>query len=75
MTAVQTQASRQFISAMGPMVESPSAMEQVLYYIEWMKHQPVTPMITMEELNKSGMPLHVAMDKLREKARKYYQQA
>ena len=75
MTAVQTRASKQFISAMGSMVENPSAMEQVLYYIEWLKQQHEAPMITMEELEQNGMPLHVAMDKLREKARAYYQQA
>ena len=73
MTAVQTRASKQFISAMGSMVENPSAMEQVLCYIELMKQQAAPSVITMEELEKNGMPLHVAMDKLREKARAYYQ--
>lgn len=73
MTAVQTQASRQFITAMGSMVESPSAMEQVLAYIEWLKRPSILPMITMEELEKNGMPLDTAMDKLREKARVFYQ--
>ena len=73
MTAIQTQASRQFLTAMGPMVENQAAMQQVLYYIEWMKHQPAIPTITMDELEQNGMPLSVAMNQLREKARLYYQ--
>jgi len=73
MTAVQTAVSKRFISAMGSMVENQSAVDQVLSYIEWMKHPSNFPMITMEKLEENGMPLHVAMDKLRDKARKYYQ--
>ena len=73
MTALQTRASQQFITAMGSMVENPSAMEQVLSYIEWMKNPSNLPMITMEELEQNGMPLHTAMDKLRAKARAFYQ--
>ena len=33
--------------------------------------ETVLPMITMEELEQHGMPLHTAMDKLREKAMQY----
>jgi len=58
---------------MGSMVENQSAMEQVLCYIEWLKRPSNLPMITVEELEKNGMPLHVAMDKLRDKARTFYQ--
>ena len=47
MTAVQTQASRQFITAMGSMVESPSAMEQVLAYIEWLKRPSILLNVTV----------------------------
>lgn len=73
MTALQTRASRQFITAMGTMVENQSAVEQVLCYIEWMKNPSNLPMITMDELEQNGMPLHTAMDQLRTKARAYYQ--
>lgn len=73
MTTVQTRASQQFINAMGPMVENPSAMEQVLCYIEWLKRPSNLPMITMEELDRNGMPLHAAMDRLRDKAKEFYQ--
>ena len=73
MTAIQTQASKQFLTAMGTMVENPSAMQQVIYYINWMKKQPEIPVITMKELEENGMPLHTAMEKLRNKARKFYQ--
>lgn len=75
MTAVQTKASRQFISAMGSMVENQSAVEQVLCYIEWLKRPANLPMVTMDELEKHGMPLQTAMNKLRDKARDFYQQA
>ena len=75
MTAVQTVASKRFISAMGSMVENQVAMDQVLSYIEWMKRPANLPMITMEQLEQNGMPLHVAMNKLRDKAREYYHQA
>jgi hypothetical protein len=48
-------------------------MNAVLEYIESIKIQPLHKQITMEELDKNGMPLHQAMDKLREKAREFYQ--
>ena len=48
-------------------------MNEVLAYIESIKIQPLRKQITLEELDKRGMPLHQAMDKLREKAREYYQ--
>lgn len=48
-------------------------MKEVLEYIERIKLQPLRKQITMEELDEKGMPLHQAMDKLREKARAFYQ--
>ncbi len=73
MTAVQTQASKQFLAAMGPMVEDKAAMQQVLFYIRTMRRRSELPVMTIEEADKHGMPLHQAMDKLREKARTFYQ--
>ena len=73
MTAVQTQASKQFLAAMGPMVEDKAAMQQVLLYISTMRRQAELPVMTIEEAEQHGMPLHQAMDKLREKARTFYQ--
>ena len=69
MTAVQTQASKQFLAAMGPMVEDKAAMQQVLLYISTMRRQTELLMMTIEEAEQHGMPLHEAMDRLREKAR------
>jgi len=48
-------------------------IHKVLEYIESIKVRPLHPQTTMEELNRNGMPLHQAMDQLREKARAYYQ--
>ena len=73
MTAVQTQASKQFLAAMGPMVEDKAAMQQVLLYISTMRRQAELPTMTIEEAEQHGMPLHEAMDQLREKARIFYQ--
>ena len=73
MTAVQTQASKQFLAAMGPMVEDEAAMQQVLFYISTMRRQTELPMMTIDEADQHGMPLHEAMDRLREKARIFYQ--
>ncbi|MBR4432003.1 MAG: hypothetical protein IKS76_02245 [Paludibacteraceae bacterium] len=73
MTAVQTQASNQFLTAMGPMIEDKKAMQQVLFYISTMRRKAELPTMTIEEANQHGMPLHQAMDKLREKARVFYQ--
>ena len=73
MTAVQTQASKQFLAAKGPMIEDEQKMNAVLEYIESIKIQSLRKQITLEELDQRGMPLHQAMDKLREKAREYYQ--
>ena len=73
MTAVQTQASKQFLAAMGPMVEDKAAMQQVLFYISTMRRQTELPMMTIDEADQHGMPLHEAMDRLREKARIFYQ--
>jgi hypothetical protein len=73
MSAAQAIASSRFLTAMGPMIEDEQKMNEVLEYIESIKIQPLRKQITLEELDKRGMPLHQAMDKLREKAREYYQ--
>ena len=61
MTAVQTQASKQFLAAMGSMIEDVQKMNKVLEYIESIKIQPFQrplsinpdfknkPMYTVEE--------------------------
>ncbi len=64
MTAIQTQASEQFLAAMGPMVEDKAAMQQVLLYISTMRRRSELPVMTIEEADQHGMPLHQAMDKL-----------
>ena len=55
------------------MVEDEQRLNEVLEYIESIKIRPLSEQITEEELAKNGMPLHQAMDQLREKARAYYQ--
>ncbi len=73
MSAVETIASSRFLTAMGPMIKDEQKMNAVMEYIESIKIQPLRKQITLEELDKKGMPLHQAMDKLREKARAFYQ--
>jgi len=73
MSAAQAIASSRFLTAMGSMIEDETKMNAVLEYIESIKIQPLYPQITQEELDKNSMPLHQAMDKLREKARAFYQ--
>ncbi len=73
MSAAQAIASNKFIIAMGSMIEDEKMMNDVLGYIEYMKLKPQYPSITWTELEANGMPLHQAMNQLREKARKYYQ--
>lgn len=73
MSSAQAIASSRFLTAMGPMIEDEQKMSEVLEFIERIKIQPIYPRITQEELDKNSMPLHEAMDKLREKARAFYQ--
>ena len=75
MSTLQAVASNRFLTAMGSMIEDTVAMNRVMSYIEWMKQPTNTPQITLYELEKNGMPLHEAMNKLREKACAYYQDA
>ena len=72
MSTAQQIASTRFLNAMGPMVEDQKAMQQVLYCIELIKHQPEAPFITLDELEQNGMPLHTAMSLLRKKAHDFY---
>ena len=73
MSAAQAIASRRFLRAMGSMVEDEERLNEVLGYIESIKIRPLCEQITMVELEKNGMPLHQAMNQLREKARAFYQ--
>ena len=73
MSTLQAVASNRFLTAMGSMIEDATAMNRVMSYIEWMKQPTSAPQITMYELEKNGMPLNEAMNKLREKARVHYQ--
>ena len=72
MSTAQAIASSRFLTAMGPMIEDEQKMNEVLEYIESIKAQQLYPQITPEELSENSMPLHQAMDKLREKARAFY---
>ena len=73
MSAAQAIASKRFLNAMGSMVEDEQRLNEVLAYIESIKIRPLCETKTVEELEQNGMPLHQAMDKLREKARAFYE--
>ncbi|MBO4454159.1 MAG: hypothetical protein J5761_03800 [Paludibacteraceae bacterium] len=72
MSAAQAIASNRFITAMGPMIEDEKMLNDVLGYIEYIKLKPLYPQITQEELDQNSIPLHQAMNQLREKARAFY---
>ena len=53
------------------MVNDEKKMRQVIFFINSMRKEQVLPQMSFEELEEC-MPLDVAFDKLRDKARKYY---
>ena len=53
------------------MVNDEKKMQQVIFFINSMRNEQVLPQMSFEELEKY-VPLDVAFDKLRDKARKYY---
>lgn len=73
MSTAQLQATERFLEAMGPMVNDEKKMQQVIFFINSMRKETVLPQMSFEELEKY-VPLDVAFDKLRDKARKYYNQ-
>ena len=73
MSTAQLQATERFLEAMGPMVNDEKKMRQVIFFINSMRKETVLPQMSFEELEEC-VPLDVAFDKLRDKARKYYNQ-
>ena len=71
MSTAQLQATERFLEAMGPMVNDEKKMQQVIFFINSMRKEQVLPQMSFEELEEC-VPLNVAFDKLRDKARKYY---
>lgn len=71
MSTAQLQATERILEAMGPMVNDEKKMQQVIFFINSMRKETVLPQMSFEELEKY-VPLDVAFDKLRDKARKYY---
>ncbi len=71
MSKAQLQATERFLEAMGPMVNDEKKMQQVIFFINSMRNEQVLPRMSFEELEEC-MPLDVAFDKLRGKAREYY---
>ena len=71
MSTAQLQATERFLEAMGPMVNDEKKMQQVIFFINSMRKEQVLPQMSFEELEEC-MPLDVAFDKLRDKARKYF---
>ena len=71
MSTAQLQATERFLEAMGPMVNDEKKMRQVIFFINSMRKETVLPQMSFEELEKY-VPLDVAFDKLRDKARKYF---
>ena len=74
MSTAQAVTGQRLVNAMGPLVDDESAIRQVLYCIELIKHQPTIPIITESELARNGMPLQSAMNRLRQRAYEFYQQ-
>ena len=71
MSTAQLQASERFLEAMDPMVNDENKMRQVIFFINSMREEKTLPQMSFEELEEC-VPLDVAFDKLRDKARKYY---
>ena len=71
MSTAQLQATERFLEAMGPMVNDEKKMQQVIFFINSMRKEQVLPQMSFEELEEC-VPLDVAFDKFRDKARKYY---
>lgn len=71
MSTAQLQATERFLEAMGSMVNDEKKMQQVIFFINSMRKEQVLPQMSFEELEEC-MPLDVAFDKLRDKARKYF---
>ena len=71
MSTAQLQATERFLEAMGPMVNDEKKMQQVIFFINSMRKEQVLPQMSFEELEEC-VPLDVAFDKLRDKARNYY---
>ena len=71
MSAAQLRATERFLEAMGPMVNDEKKMRQVIFFINSMREEKTLPQMSFEELEEC-VPLDVAFDKLRDKARKYY---
>lgn len=71
MSTAQLQATERFLEAMGPMVNDEKKMQQVIFFINSMRKEQVLPQMSFEELEEC-VPLGVAFDKLRDKARKYF---
>lgn len=71
MSTAQLRATERFLEAMGPMVHDEKKMRQVLFFINSMREEKILPQMSFEELEEC-VPLNVAFDKLRDKARKYY---
>lgn len=53
------------------MVNDEKKMQQVIFFINSMRKEQVLPQMSFEEL-EACVPLGVAFDKLRDKARKYF---
>ena len=73
MSAAQALASRQFLEAMGPMINDKQKVDQVIGFIAYLGSMPEqTPLITQGELDNQCMPLNVAMDELRKRIHNHF---
>ncbi len=71
MSALQMAASQQFIQAMGPMINNPIKMSQIMSYIEYLKLSDV-PTLSDEEASKL-IPFDVVTEHLHQMVHEYYQ--
>ena len=50
MSTVQAMASQQFVAAMGPMINNPQTMNQVMSYIALLRHQAEPCQCSVDEM-------------------------
>ncbi|MCQ2310868.1 MAG: hypothetical protein MJZ64_03860 [Paludibacteraceae bacterium] len=71
MSATQMAASQQFIHAMGPMIDNPVKMAQILNYIEYLKVSDVSEL--SDEAVAKLIPFDTVVSHLHQKVHEYYQ--
>ncbi len=72
MSTAQLQASQRFLDAMGPMIANEEKMQEVIGYIQALRHSEEYETITFEELSKY-LPVETAFERIRQEIVNLYQ--